>query len=52
MGRRSVSFALNRRSFIKASAATGTALAAGPLFAPQVRAAKAITREELLALLE
>jgi branched-chain amino acid transport system substrate-binding protein len=42
MARRSVSFAVNRRSFIKASAATGAALAAGPVFAPQVRAAKTI----------
>jgi branched-chain amino acid transport system substrate-binding protein len=42
MARRSVSFGVNRRGFIKASAATGAALAAGPVFAPQVQAAKTI----------
>jgi branched-chain amino acid transport system substrate-binding protein len=37
-----VSIRVNRRSFIKASAATGAALAAGSVFAPAVRAAKSI----------
>jgi branched-chain amino acid transport system substrate-binding protein len=42
MARTAVSFRVNRRSFIKASAATGAALAAGSAFAPAVRAAKSI----------
>ena len=33
---------VNRRSFMKASAATGAALAAGSVFAPAVHAAKSI----------
>ena len=35
-------FRFNRRSFIKASAASGVALAGGSVFAPKVRAAKSI----------
>ena len=42
MARTSDSIRVNRRSFIKASAATGAALAAGPVFAPAVQAAKTI----------
>jgi branched-chain amino acid transport system substrate-binding protein len=42
MARTSDSIRFNRRSFIKASAATGVALAAGPVFAPAARAAKSI----------
>ena len=42
MARTAVSIRVNRRSFIKASAATGAALAAGSVFAPAVRAAKSI----------
>jgi branched-chain amino acid transport system substrate-binding protein len=37
-----VSIRVNRRNFIKASAATGAALVAGSVFAPAVRAAKSI----------
>src|ERR1700728_2178558 len=36
----SKTFRMNRRKFMKASAATGAALAAGPVFAPAVRAAQ------------
>src|ERR1700677_1707208 len=36
----SKTFRISRRKFIKASAATGAALAAGPVFAPAVRAAQ------------
>jgi branched-chain amino acid transport system substrate-binding protein len=42
MARTSDSIRVNRRSFIKASAATGAALAAGPIFTPAVQAAKTI----------
>ncbi len=42
MARKSDSIRVNRRNFIKASAATGAALAALPVFAPAVRAAKSI----------
>ncbi len=42
MARTSDSIRVNRRSFIKASVATGAALAAGPVFAPAVQAAKTI----------
>ena len=42
MVRKSGSNQFNRRTFIKASAATGSALAAGSVFAPAVRAAKTI----------
>jgi hypothetical protein len=42
MVRKSGSDRFNRRAFIKASAATGAALAAGSVFAPAVRAAKTI----------
>ena len=42
MVRKSGSNRFNRRAFIKASAATGAALAAGSVFAPAVRAAKTI----------
>ena len=42
MVRKSGSNRFNRRTFIKASAATGAALAAGSVFAPAVRAAKTI----------
>jgi len=42
MARTTVSIRVNRRSFIKASAATGAALAASSVFAPAVRAAKSI----------
>jgi TAT (twin-arginine translocation) pathway signal sequence len=42
MTRKSVSDRYNRRTFIKASAATGAALATGSIFAPAVRAAKTI----------
>jgi branched-chain amino acid transport system substrate-binding protein len=42
MARTSDSIRFNRRSFIKASAATGAALAAGPVFAPAARAARSI----------
>jgi branched-chain amino acid transport system substrate-binding protein len=42
MARKSDSIRVNRRNFIKASAATGAALAAGSVFAPAVRAAKSI----------
>jgi len=42
MARTAVSIRVNRRSFIKASAATSAALAAGSVFAPAVRAAKSI----------
>jgi branched-chain amino acid transport system substrate-binding protein len=39
---RSAKFGFNRRNFIKASAASGLALAGGSVFAPAVRAAKSI----------
>ena len=42
MVRKSGSDRFNRRAFIKASAATGAALAAGSVFAPAVRAAKTV----------
>jgi branched-chain amino acid transport system substrate-binding protein len=42
MARTPDSIRFNRRSFIKASAATGAALAAGPVFAPAAHAAKTI----------
>jgi len=42
MARTSNSTRFNRRSFIKASAATGAVLAAGPAFAPAAHAAKSI----------
>jgi len=42
MARKSHSLRFNRRAFIKASAATGAALAAGGVFAPAARAAKTI----------
>ena len=42
MPRKSSSDRCNRRTFIKASAATGAALAMGSVFAPAVRAAKTI----------
>jgi branched-chain amino acid transport system substrate-binding protein len=42
MARKSHSSRFNRRSFLKVSAATGAALASGSVFAPAVRAAKAI----------
>jgi len=42
MARTSNSTRFNRRSFIKASAATGAVLAAGPAFAPGAHAAKSI----------
>jgi branched-chain amino acid transport system substrate-binding protein len=42
MTRKSGSDRYNRRTFIKASAATGAALATGSVFAPAVRAAKTI----------
>ena len=42
MARKSDSIRVNRRSFIKASAATGAALAAGSVFAPAAHAAKTI----------
>jgi branched-chain amino acid transport system substrate-binding protein len=42
MARTAVSTRVNRRSFIKTSAAAGAALAAGSVFAPAVRAAKSI----------
>jgi Periplasmic binding protein len=42
MVRKSGSNRFNRRAFIKASAATGAALAAGSVFAPAVRAAKTV----------
>src|ERR1700688_1325450 len=42
MVRKTGSNRFNRRTFIKASAATGAALAAGSVFAPAVRAAKTI----------
>jgi branched-chain amino acid transport system substrate-binding protein len=42
MARKSDATRFNRRSFIKASAATGAALAAGPVFAPAAHAAKTI----------
>jgi branched-chain amino acid transport system substrate-binding protein len=40
MARTSGTIRINRRSFMKASAATGAALAASPVFAPAVRAAQ------------
>ena len=40
MAKTSSTFRVNRRGFIKASAATGAALAAGSVFAPAVRAAQ------------
>ena len=42
MARRSDTYRFNRRGFIKASAASGLALAAGPVLAPAVRAAQSI----------
>ena len=42
MARKSDTLRVNRRSFIKASAATGAALATGSVFAPAARAAKTI----------
>ena len=42
MAENQIRIRVNRRSFIKASAATGAALAAGPVFAPAVQAAKTI----------
>jgi hypothetical protein len=39
---RSSKFGVNRRNFIKASAASGVALAGGSVFAPVVRAATSI----------
>jgi branched-chain amino acid transport system substrate-binding protein len=42
MAKTSNSFQVNRRSFMTASAATGAALAAGPVFAPAAHAAKTI----------
>ena len=42
MARKSDSLRFNRRTFMKASAATGAALAAGGVFAPAARAAKTI----------
>ncbi len=42
MARKSNSLRFNRRTFMKASAATGAALAAGGVFAPAARAAKTI----------
>ena len=42
MARKSEQFRVNRRTFIKASAATGAALAAAPVFAPAAHAAKTI----------
>ena len=42
MARRSKSLGFSRRKFIKTSAATGAALAAGSVFAPAVRAARTI----------
>jgi branched-chain amino acid transport system substrate-binding protein len=43
MAKKSDSIHVNRRGFMKASAATGAALAAGSVFAPAVRAARTIT---------
>src|ERR1700677_1570318 len=40
MASASKTFRISRRKFMKASAATGAALAAGPVFAPAVRAAQ------------
>jgi len=42
MANTSKTFRINRRKFMKASAATGAALAAGPVFAPAVRAAQSL----------
>ncbi|MDE2374623.1 MAG: twin-arginine translocation signal domain-containing protein, partial [Hyphomicrobiales bacterium] len=42
MARKSDINRLNRRTFMKASAATGAALAAGSVFAPSVRAAQTL----------
>jgi branched-chain amino acid transport system substrate-binding protein len=42
MANTSKTFGINRRKFMKASAATGAALAAGPVFAPAVGAAQTL----------
>ncbi len=42
MAKASDRFPVNRRGFMKASAATGAALAAGAVFAPAVRAAQSL----------
>jgi len=42
MARKSDNSRVNRRTFIKASAATGAALATGSVFAPSVRAAQTL----------